>query len=725
MPASHAAFLPPVPRPPHDPRRYLLDARAGWRAALLDRVELRADPDPCAGPATTLQLALATGSLEPLNGSEGSFGRLVLPAHLALAPDAGVLLLDHAKGALRRFDGCDCRFLTIPHTGGLGAGARQFGDPRAIAVCGDLLLVADAGHRRIAAFGLLGYTLRGLWVPPAGMLDDPWQPVAVAAMRGRIAVADRTNGALHFLDGGGRWLAVHEGFGALSAVAFDRHGRVWAASDEADSVSVVGWPDGGRIATEDDREKLRAAAPRLPFPIGPEGVIDLAWYCVASDGRRLFDAAGNPAPADALPAPALERSGNYLSSALDSRLERCRWDRVELALTLPASTFVRVRCHTAELLKPDDEIAALPAEEWTACPLATPQASAAGTWDALIRAEPGRYLWLALDLAGGGASGPRITSIAVDFPRISLRRYLPSVYGEEPVSTDFTDRFLAVFDRGLRQIERQVDRTAWLFDPDTAPAGRGRGDVLSWLGSWVGVAPEASLPLARRRQIVKAAGSLLPMRGTKAGLKRQLEITFGLAERACRERRAWCAPCRSEPSPPWTSPELVLEHFVLRRWLFVGAGRLGDDAVLWGERIVNRSRLEGPAAHGGGAGARLGVTQLNTARDPWRDPFHVHAHRFSVFLPAWIERLPGRRRIAERLVREESPAHTAGQIEWVHPRFRVGVQAMIGFDAVVGCYPQSVHLGEAHLGKGSVLPSADGRKEPAPRGGWRIGGSAM
>ena len=67
---------------------------------------------------------------------------------------------------------------------------------------------------------------------------------------------------------------------------------------------------------------------------------------------------------------------------------------------------------------------------------------------------------------------PRLDSIEIEFPRISLRRYLPAVFGKEAVSADFTDRFLSLFDTTFRSIETKLDREARYFDPLSAPAER-------------------------------------------------------------------------------------------------------------------------------------------------------------------------------------------------------------------------------------------------------------
>jgi hypothetical protein len=149
---------------------------------------------------------------------------------------------------------------------------------------------------------------------------------------------------------------------------------------------------------------------------------------------------------------------------------------------------------------------------------------------------------------------------------------------------------------------------------------------------------------------------------------------------------------------------LVLEHFKLRRWLFLGEARLGEQAVLWGKRIVNRTQL--------GETAQVGATQLVGTPDPVRDPFHFYAHKFSVFIPAACVRGEDRRAAVERLISLAKPAHTAHQLELVEPRFRIGFQSAIGFDSVVGQYPDDFVLGQRRLGYDSVLGYSIEKKGP-------------
>ena len=399
-------------------------------------------------------------------------------------------------------------------------------------------------------------------------------------------------------------------------------------------------------------------------------------------------------------------AGTYYSTALDSELYRCQWHRVILRGEIPAGARIVVSTYTAEALATDEQMQNLPEEAWETKQIASEMWG--GAWDCLVRSGGGRYLWLRLEFRGNGKVTPRLDSIELEFPRISLRRYLPAVFGEEPVSADFTDRFLSLFDTTLRSIETTLDQQARYFDPLSTPVERDPKtgiDFLTWLGSWIGLSLDRHWPEAKRRQFLKRAGRLYDLRGTREGLWRQLLLLLEMeAEQnccpddqpklRCRPAPANCAPVAELPCA-WEPPPLILEHFKLRRWLFLGAGRLGDQAVLWGKRIVNRSQLD--------ANAQVERTQLITTQDPWRDPFHVYAYKFTVFVPASYRQSDQQRKALENLLRTERPAFTQYQIEYVEPRFRIGFQSSIGLNTVVGRYPEGVTLNQTALGGDSVL----------------------
>jgi phage tail-like protein len=404
----------------------------------------------------------------------------------------------------------------------------------------------------------------------------------------------------------------------------------------------------------------------------------------------------------------------WRSTALDSGIGRCVWHRVALRARLPRGTALTMQTFTAEVAQPIDLVAALPASAWTTVPL-----TAGSPKEALILSQPGRFLWLRATLTGSGQATPRLDELRIEYPRISLRRYLPAAFGPDPVSADFTDRLLGIFDRGFRSVESRIDRQADLFDARSAPATSpvpGRPDMLSWLAGWIGVTFNRAWPVARRRRYLMEVAKLYPCRGTLPGLRRVLLLFLGLDTLTVPRQRTGCGPACAPPPPAWRPPPLILEHWKIRRWLFLGAGRLGDAAVLWGETIMGRSQLDNTA--------RLGATRLDTTRAAVTDPFNADAYAFTVFVPGGLARSQSMRGAVQRLLDGEKPAWSQAKLRFVLPRMRIGIQACVGFDSVIGCWPEGVLLDAARLGRASVL-GAGPNVDAGPRvGRSRVGAGA-
>jgi phage tail-like protein len=431
----------------------------------------------------------------------------------------------------------------------------------------------------------------------------------------------------------------------------------------------------------------------------------------------LFDPVGNPVFRCATaPSVSYESSGSYFSEAVDSELYRCQWHRVILRGEFPAGTGVVVFTYTAEAMLTNDQVLNL-GDEWETNQTAGGIASC--EWDCLVRSGGGRFLWLRLEFFGNGKATPRVDSVEIEFPRISLRRYLPAVFGEEPASADFTDRFLSLFDTTLRSVETTLDHQGRFYDPLSAPADRDPRtgiDFLTWLGTWIGVSLDRQWDEGKRRKFLKQASRLFDLRGTLEGLRRELLLFLDLDESCCccnDQQRDSCRPrtinCEDTSPQPCAveHPALILEHFKLRRWLFLGAGRIGDQAVLWGKRILNRSQLN--------AGAQIGNTALLKPREPLLDPFSYYAYKFTVFVPGCYRKSETHRKALENLLRSARPAATLSQLEFVDPSFRIGFQSMIGFDSVVGRYPSGgITLDQTPLGGASVL-TAPPHKQGGPQ----------
>lgn len=703
-----APFRNPPPGPPDDPTWMILDGRDSWPMAS-GWTDLVVSPLDCA-----LVLKSLPGGPSALADPSGRFGGLVPPPNVALASDGVVWLLDLARGKLRRFDDCTCAFVDVPCTGGIGHGARQLLAPVALAVRGSDLVVLDGGAGsvagRVLVFSMRGFVLRSISAPPPNAVPNPWKPSALAvAPDGRAFVADIANGAVHVFDRTGAWRAAWLGFGAVSALAIDRFGRLYTYVPGEPFVSI--WnPQGEAIAQATDVDEVRDCFARLPdFASDSTGRINLSGRC-ASAG--WFDGSGKPSTAAPSTPPAFAASGVWLSTTLDSRIGRCQWHRIVPKARTPSGTSITIQTFTSEVDQPVDMIAGLPPTAWTTVPLGAKPA------EALILSAPGRYLWLRVTLAGTMRATPRLDELLIEYPRISLRRYLPARFAPDPVSADFTDRLLGIFDRGFRSVEGQIDRQADLLDPRSAPAiskAVGAPDMLSWLAGWIGVVFDRAWPVAKRRRYLMQAAKLYPCRGTLPGLRSALILWLGLDALDPPRRPARCAPNCAPPPPAWRPPPLILEHWKIRRWLFLGAGRLGDAAVLWGETIMGRSQL--------GDTAQLGVTRLDTSTAATTDPFNAEAYAFSVFVPGGLARSSAAKASAERLIDQQKPAWAQAKLRFVLPRMRIGIQACIGFDSVVGCWPEGVLLDAARLGRGTVLSAAP-NVDAGPRlGQARVGPS--
>ncbi len=687
---TSTSALAPLRQPPHDPLFLRLGGRLGWPVA---------DASTRPGPDQGLELPRAASSLRLLTEPSGSLGGLRPPANVAVTDSGEIWLMDPDRGLLR-FDPCACAFEEVPCLPGAAGG---------IAFAAGHLFVCDPVGQRVAVLLTPQLVLGAVWHKPSHVAA--WSPSGVAVdHRFRVHVTDPANAMVHHFGWSGRYLGHTDGVGSARFVAAGRDGTL-----------VVAGPDGAHLVEGAEATEIEPATVVVLDPtavevdVAPDGRMHLGRHCVpprpgASD--LWFDLHGRPV-AGPVPVTHLhDAAATVVLGPLDSLVDQCTWHRVVLGGELPQGCTVGVDTFTAQVPLSAVEVAGLPEQAWETRLSAT--AFDAGSWDGLVRGPTGRYLWLRLHLAGPGSATPRIDEVVVEFPRISLRRHLPAVYGAEPTSADFTDRLLAIFDRSLRDVEQRIDDLPALFDPQAT-------DHLDWLASWIGLVPDHRFAEQLRRDIVSNARHLLDLRGTVTGLRELLVVALGLDRVSCPGESSGdddtcsrgCTGCAACPPPRqtcpprpvvrtrWRPPPLVLEHFRLRRWFEAGASTLGDDTVLWGESIVKRSQLD--------RSARVGVTALKGTQDPLRDPFHVHAHKFTVFAPASAGSTETRRRAVEQLVAWGSPAHTVGHVEFVAPRMRIGVQSSIGFDTVVARLPVGVTLGSTPLGGASVLDSDERR----------------
>jgi len=113
-----------------------------------------------------------------------------------------------------------------------------------------------------------------------------------------------------------------------------------------------------------------------------------------------------------------------------------------------------------------------------------------------------------------GPAAPR-TPAARDAPASGwLLRELPRPLAED----EFTGRFLRIFEEIGGDLRSRIDRFHQDLDPGVAPP-----EFLRWMAGWMGMVLDASLPEEHQRSLVRAAGPMFPLRGTKRGLQGLLE----------------------------------------------------------------------------------------------------------------------------------------------------------------------------------------------------------
>jgi phage tail-like protein len=513
--------------------------------------------------------------------------------------------------------------------------------------------------------------------------------VSVSDARQRLLTELHARGAQHlFLERDIVYPSVLESGEAMlepSDLAVDRQGRIYVIDRQKDYVRILD-PAGRLLRQVLYRTDLDADFEPTAIAIDAEGKLLLASatgihrYLVSDqpvydrcsadwtgrcggmsvdDQGRIF-AAGPTGVSQLAPSPGFEKTGNYLSTSLDSGIDRCAWDKIVIsyATDIPNSTSIEVSTFTSNEWVAPADIAALEEDQWL-----TRQTNAS---DFLVLSGPGRYLWLRIRFVGDGVSTPEIQRLRTLFPRLGYLQYLPAVYQYDATSRDLLDRFLRLFQSIFESFEFKIDHFSDFLNADGTPAA-----FLSWLAGWIAMTFDRSWTEEVRRRLLRNAPELYRRRGTPAGLKMFLKLAFGINAQ-------------------------VLEHFQLRHWTFLGnRAALGSRTQLWGRCITARMQLDG--------GSRIGQSAISGVSDPLHDPFLVYAHKFTIFVPASALASQAVEAAVRALVESEKPAYTQYTLAVVQPRLRLGVQSTLGLDFVIGAHSRLGLNENANLGFDSLL----------------------
>jgi phage tail-like protein len=665
-------------------RYWLLDSVAGWHVAPpSERITFTAEG--------ALMLDPLPGRGEPLIQEEAwKATGFVCPSALAADPCGGRLLVtDAATHLVKKIDLATLRVETLPAIGSEGSGPRALRTPRGVALlCSGVLAVADTGNHRVQIFGPAPHAQLQLWDEP-GRFRWPWGIAADAC--GVLHIADRGHGLIRRLrrdgtaldDLGAGWLkaptrlavsgdgriAVIDRASAALVVFVPQSTEPWTSRKVPDPRAVA-FDDAGRIYVGDAIGLVHVFKPaaRGAYELHGAGdsavpgeFIDLMWLArtglIAIIHQQLEDMAPSVRLWKINPAGAFAGRGTFTTQAIDSEINGCQWHRILLDGNVPLHASLEIESATSD--KPD----AAPA--WKRCLLA----GGGDDPDCLIQSGPGQFLRLRLKFTSNRIASPQVRSIKAFYPRTSFLQYLPSVYQEDDDSRRFLERFLSIFQTEFENLDHRIDTLWQLFDPRSVPE-----EHFAWLASWLGllVLPEAGWSLEKRRAMLTSAIADYRRRGTIDGVQKSVADYAGV---------------------PWTR---VLEHFKLRRWPALSiAAPLDGSTPLWSRHFYQRLQES--------AFSQVGFFRLTGAPEPVLEPLDWGAHRFTIFFPADPYSLAETRKKVLRVVECEKPAHTSAELCPVLPRFRVGVQAMIGFDTMVGGISHLVLSEVATLGYDSIL----------------------
>lgn len=569
--------------------------------------------------------------------------------------------------------------------------------------------------------------------------------VAVAAKRDRVAVADGTDGGRVVLwrasgsrfvgaiaVAGARALAFTPAHDLLIATADGRIHRVDAAGRPRGTLAPKLSLGGGRhverlglgtdgalwlvTATPDAWQLWRAelhddaftpvtheAGLQDVFPSTELAAVSERGFCLAAAGGTgpcCYDWSGQALPPGeqivTTPSSVFVDHGQLLVGAIDSGIPRCRWHRVRLVdAEVPTGTSVEIAVSTSdERLDPKSVTTSTPVtavdpawskfavgpgheDDWWTAPR--------GSLDAAIQQPAGRYLYLRLRLVGDGIHTPLVPGIRLDFPRTTSFDFLPAVFGETPEAREFGERFLALFDAGIDDVDAAIEGFPRLLGSAAAPA-----DVLPWLARFFGFAVDPTWDAARLRAILQQAPALYRQRGTVEGIRQALQVVLDV-------------------KPAILEPAQHRQWGTLARSACAGApsgARLGD------VRLFGRAR----------ARFRLGASALSTAPlrtygDPQQDPFLVGAHRIDVLVPRMPNESEISRRRVTQLVASQSPAHVVATVRFAGPGFVVGRWSAVGVDTLLGPASPTLLRKDFHLNRTSVLWSGRRGAKPAFRVG--------
>jgi phage tail-like protein len=683
-------------------------------------------------------------------------------AGIAVDDDGYLYLSAPAENRVLKLDPCAQDLKPALHLGEESSLPGQFRKPRGIVVGPpEALYVADSGNHRIQVFDRHTLQLRGVWGQPDpyaeprsggadGRFKDPWDLAMDRTCY--FYVVDHGNHRVQKLDVTGQ--VVPEFRSRMSATAtLDEPTHVaiervkTGREQEEERLHVV---DRGRhevLVFDTAGEFLRAwGAEVLRDPSGITFVGQAIYVgdnqrkrvlkFRAADGSFVGEARGYEGPIAGLgvdqnghllvhpgrakrvvrlvPDAAFVPQGSFWGGPFEADGRPVQWHRMRVdAAPLSEGAHLRLFTCTSDgpadppvdpqaenpfadpawQRLPHDVLDALILRQPAAPPTSTsapipaptptpPPVPANAGWDApsgQTLSPPARYLWIGGLLQSDGSGSPTLRQIRVDYGRDTYLRHLPAIYAEKAASRDLLERFLSLFESVLGGLEDTIETSLpQLFDPGATPAR-----FLPWLAGWLAFDLDEDWSDEQQRQRIAEAFSLQSKRGTVEGLRRYLKLYAGVEARI------------EEPS------------------LQTSLWSLGEVSTLGLNTMLAPAHAQGAVL---GTTATLGQSHLIGAEDYGAPLFEDLAFRFCVQIHRSELTRPGALDEVRAVIEREKPAHTDYHLCVIEPRMRVGFQARVGVDTIVGGRPPDLVLDRPlKLGFETVVSETPGQRKVGSR----------
>ena len=372
--------------------------------------------------------------------------------------------------------------------------------------------------------------------------------------------------------------------------------------------------------------------------------------------------------------------GFYYTKTLDSGIQECKWNRLSLQARIPQKTLLNVYYYvsdSASLKKTIDGILTDPEKstqekagdiEENIPAWVGPQTLSGNeitSRDMLFREKKGRYLWMKIGLLTfDEKAGPEVTWMKILYPANSYLRYLPAIYQEDPISREFLERFLSIFETVFYDLETDIGNVSDYFDPDIVLPG-----FLAWLASWLNLAMEEDWTDDKKRYFIKRAPVLYKLKGTRESLEELIRLYTG-------------------------KRPFILEHSRTGKPMVIsrdGSFTLGIDSLLL-KTPVRGFRL--------GDDSIIGQVALRDIVQSEEEPFLALAYQFTVIMNLTAEELKHYEKGLRQILDNEKPAHTMYHIQTVGGD---GSDLFVGISTQIADYGP-IQLGDTYtIGSGIIV----------------------